>query len=91
MSILMEPDEGGRCLLDDPARRSLHILTRVDYDSNFLGEREFRDSRRHMSHRGGAQLLSAEAARKAGCYLSEPAIPSVAKDPGWRSDSSLRL
>ena len=36
MSVLMESDETGLCLLDDPAHRALHMFNHVEYDSNSL-------------------------------------------------------
>lgn len=43
MSILMESDEAGLCLLDDPAHRSLHMFNHIEYDSGSLSEEYFRD------------------------------------------------
>jgi homoserine O-succinyltransferase/O-acetyltransferase len=43
MSVLMESDEAGLCLLDDPAHRSLHMFNHIEYDSNSLSEEYFRD------------------------------------------------
>jgi homoserine O-succinyltransferase/O-acetyltransferase len=43
MSVLMESDEAGLCLLDDPARRSLHMFNHIEYDSSSLSEEYFRD------------------------------------------------
>jgi homoserine O-succinyltransferase len=43
MSVLMEADETGLCLLDDPARRSLHMFNHIEYDSNSLSDEYFRD------------------------------------------------
>src|ERR1700742_839501 len=43
MTILMESDEAGLCLLDDPAHRSLHMFNHIEYDTNSLGEEYFRD------------------------------------------------
>jgi homoserine O-succinyltransferase len=43
LSVLMESDEAGLCLLDDPARRSLHMFNHIEYDSNSLSEEYFRD------------------------------------------------
>ncbi|MGE0723042.1 MAG: homoserine O-succinyltransferase [Alphaproteobacteria bacterium] len=43
MRVLMESDETGLCLLDDPAHRSLHMFNHVEYDSSSLGEEYFRD------------------------------------------------
>ena len=43
MSVLMESDEAGLCLLDDPKHRSLHMFNHIEYDSNSLGDEYFRD------------------------------------------------
>lgn len=43
MNILMESDETGLCLLDDPARRSLHMFNHIEYDTSSLGEEYARD------------------------------------------------
>jgi len=43
MTVLMESDEAGLCLLDDPAHGSLHMFNHIEYDSNSLSEEYFRD------------------------------------------------
>jgi homoserine O-succinyltransferase len=43
MSVLMESDEAGLCLLDDPAHRSLHMFNHIEYDSSSLSDEYFRD------------------------------------------------
>jgi homoserine O-succinyltransferase len=43
MTVLMESDETGLCLLDDPAHGSLHMFNHVEYDSSSLGDEYFRD------------------------------------------------
>lgn len=43
MVALMESDDTGLCLLDDPARRSLHMFNHVEYDTNSLNEEYVRD------------------------------------------------
>jgi homoserine O-succinyltransferase len=43
MSVLMESDETGLCLLDDPDHRSLHMFNHIEYDSNSLGDEYLRD------------------------------------------------
>ena len=45
LSVLMESDEVGLCLVDDPARRALHMFNHVEYDSTTLAEEYFRDLR----------------------------------------------
>lgn len=44
LSVLMESDEAGLCLLDDPAHRSLHMFNHIEYDTTSLAEEYFRDS-----------------------------------------------
>lgn len=43
MTELMESDEAGLCLLDDPRHRALHMFNHVEYDSNSLADEYFRD------------------------------------------------
>jgi len=43
MQVLMESEESGLCLLDDPKRRSLHMFNHIEYDERSLGEEYFRD------------------------------------------------
>lgn len=43
MRVLMESDEAGLCLLEDPAHRALHMFNHIEYDSSSLGEEYFRD------------------------------------------------
>lgn len=43
LTVLMESDETGLCLLDDPGRRALHMFNHVEYDSITLAEEYFRD------------------------------------------------
>jgi homoserine O-succinyltransferase len=43
LSVLMESDEAGLCLLDDPSHRSLHMFNHIEYDSNSLSDEYFRD------------------------------------------------
>jgi len=43
MTVLMESDEAGLCLVDDPRHRSLHMFNHIEYDSGSLGEEYFRD------------------------------------------------
>lgn len=43
MTVLMESDEAGLCMLDDPRHRSLHMFNHVEYDSGSLAEEYFRD------------------------------------------------
>jgi homoserine O-succinyltransferase len=43
MSVLMESDEAGLCLLDDPRHRSLHMFNHIEYDTSSLAEEYARD------------------------------------------------
>jgi homoserine O-succinyltransferase/O-acetyltransferase len=43
LAVLMESDEAGLCLLDDPAHRSLHMFNHIEYDSDSLAAEYFRD------------------------------------------------
>jgi homoserine O-succinyltransferase len=43
MTALMESEEAGLCLLDDPAHRSLHMFNHIEYDSGSLADEYFRD------------------------------------------------
>ncbi len=43
LQVLMESDETGLCMLDDPRHRSLHMFNHIEYDSSSLGEEYFRD------------------------------------------------
>ncbi len=43
LSVLMESDEAGLCLLDDPGRRSLHMFNHIEYDTGSLADEYARD------------------------------------------------
>lgn len=43
MKVLMESDEAGVCLIDDPAHRALHMFNHIEYDSGSLADEYFRD------------------------------------------------
>ncbi|HEU4662197.1 MAG TPA: homoserine O-succinyltransferase [Pseudolabrys sp.] len=43
MRVLMDSDEAGLCLIEDPARRSLHMFNHIEYDTGSLAEEYFRD------------------------------------------------
>jgi len=43
MNVLMDSDEAGLCLLDDPRQRALHMFNHIEYDSNSLADEYFRD------------------------------------------------
>jgi homoserine O-succinyltransferase/O-acetyltransferase len=43
LKVLMDSDEAGLCLLDDPARRALHMFNHIEYDNGSLADEYFRD------------------------------------------------
>ena len=43
MTVLMESDEAGLCLLDDPPHRSLHMFNHIEYDTESLSDEYSRD------------------------------------------------
>jgi homoserine O-succinyltransferase len=43
MTVLAESDDTGLCLLDDPARHSLHMFNHIEYDSHSLRDEYRRD------------------------------------------------
>jgi homoserine O-succinyltransferase len=43
VQVLMESDEAGLCLLDDPAHGALHMFNHIEYDTSSLAEEYFRD------------------------------------------------
>lgn len=43
MKVLMDSDEAGLCLLDDPLHRSLHMFNHIEYDTSSLGDEYVRD------------------------------------------------
>jgi homoserine O-succinyltransferase len=43
LEVLMESDEAGLCLVNDPAHRSLHMFNHIEYDTHSLGDEYFRD------------------------------------------------
>jgi homoserine O-succinyltransferase/O-acetyltransferase len=43
MTVLMESEEAGLCLIDDPVHRSLHMFNHIEYDSDSLAAEYFRD------------------------------------------------
>ncbi len=43
LRVLMESDEAGLCMLEDPAHRSLHMFNHIEYDLNSLSDEYFRD------------------------------------------------
>jgi homoserine O-succinyltransferase/O-acetyltransferase len=44
LRVLMESDEAGLCLIDDPGKRSLHMFNHIEYDTHSLGDEYFRDT-----------------------------------------------
>lgn len=43
LTVLMDSQEGGLGLLDDPAHRYLHMFNHIEYDSSSLADEYFRD------------------------------------------------
>ncbi len=43
LEILMESDEAGLCLINDPARRSLYMFNHIEYDTTSLADEYWRD------------------------------------------------
>ncbi|NIK48492.1 homoserine O-acetyltransferase MetA [Variibacter gotjawalensis] len=43
LKVLMESDEAGLCLLDDPKHRSLQMFNHIEYDTTSLADEYFRD------------------------------------------------
>lgn len=44
LAVLVESDETGLCLVDDPPRRALHMFNHLEYDSTSLADEYFRDA-----------------------------------------------
>jgi homoserine O-succinyltransferase len=43
LRVLMDSDEAGLCLLDDPRHRALHMFNHIEYDTESLADEYFRD------------------------------------------------
>jgi homoserine O-succinyltransferase len=43
LELLMESDEAGLCLINDPARRSLYMFNHIEYDTTSLSDEYWRD------------------------------------------------
>ena len=43
LEILIDSDQVGICMLDDPAHRAIHMLNHLEYDNTSLGEEYLRD------------------------------------------------
>ncbi len=43
LEILLEADDVGLCLIDDPSRRQVYMFNHIEYDTNSLAEEYFRD------------------------------------------------
>ena len=43
MTVLMELEEAGLCLIEDPRHRALHMFNHIEYDTDSLGDEYFRD------------------------------------------------
>ena len=44
LEVLMESDQAGLCLINDPTRRSLYMFNHIEYDTNSLGDEYWRDT-----------------------------------------------
>ena len=44
LSVLMESDEAGLCLIDDQAHRSLYMFNHIEYDTHSLADEYWRDT-----------------------------------------------
>ncbi len=44
LEVLMESDEAGLCLINDPAHRSLYMFNHIEYDTHSLGDEYWRDT-----------------------------------------------
>ena len=44
LEVLMESDEAGLCLIDDPDHRALHMFNHIEYDTNSLSDEYWRDT-----------------------------------------------
>jgi homoserine O-succinyltransferase/O-acetyltransferase len=43
LEVLLEADDMGLCLIDDPRHRQVHMFNHIEYDTNSLAEEYFRD------------------------------------------------
>jgi homoserine O-succinyltransferase/O-acetyltransferase len=43
LEVLMESDEAGLCLVDDPVHRSLHMFNHIEYETSTLADEYWRD------------------------------------------------
>lgn len=43
LEVLMESDEAGLCLINDPGRRALYMFNHIEYDTTSLGDEYWRD------------------------------------------------
>jgi homoserine O-succinyltransferase len=43
LNVMMESDEAGLCLIEDPDHRALYMFNHIEYDTNSLGEEYHRD------------------------------------------------
>jgi homoserine O-succinyltransferase len=76
LEILIESDEAGLCLINDPRHRSLYMFNHIEYDSHSLSDEYFRDV---------AAMVPIEIPRN---YFPKD-DPKVEPENRWRSHAHL--
>jgi homoserine O-succinyltransferase/O-acetyltransferase len=76
LEILMESDEMGLCLINDPAHRSLYMFNHIEYDTRSLAEEYERD-------------VAAEKAIAVPAHYYPGDNPKVTPENRWRSHAHL--
>jgi homoserine O-succinyltransferase/O-acetyltransferase len=76
LEILMESDEMGLCLINDPAHRSLYMFNHIEYDTRSLAEEYERD-------------IEAEKAIAVPAHYYPGDNPKVTPENRWRSHAHL--
>ncbi|ONG50693.1 homoserine O-succinyltransferase, partial [Pseudoroseomonas deserti] len=76
MTVLMESEETGLCLLDDPRHGALHMFNHIEYDSSSLAEEYFRD------------LAAGKSIAKPRHYFPKD-DPAAKPENRWRSHAHL--
>ena len=78
LEVLMESDEAGLCLVDDPKHRQLYMFNHLEYDSHSLAEEYWRD------HKSGKSITI-----PANYFPNDD--PQKAPRNHWRSHAHLFL